>query len=185
MRFFVALAFACGTLATAVLPLGTADEAHDILSSESDIQRAGFDIETAPDMAVADLEARHLLDNRAERAYAYRRNVRIPRDSNDGGLPVARPIDFYGVRLDFIMAEREIEQGDDVTTQWYCKAIRITNKGPMRRLVTALESVAAGTRVSGKPLFRKFMPRRTVQVVELPENLLQFELSITSAPGRG
>ncbi|KAG6181841.1 hypothetical protein E4U36_003801 [Claviceps purpurea] len=185
MRFFVALAFACGTLATAVLPLGTAAEAHDILSSESDIQRAGFDIETAPDMAVADLEARHLLDNRAERAYVYRRNVRIPRDSNDGGLPVARPIDFYGVRLDFIMAEREIEQGDDVTTQWYCKAIRITNKGPMRRLVTALESVAAGTRVSGKPLFRKFMPRRTVQVVELPEDLLQFELSITSAPGRG
>lgn len=54
MRFFVALAFACGTLATAVLPLGTAAEAHDILSSESDIQRAGFDIETAPDMAVAE-----------------------------------------------------------------------------------------------------------------------------------
>ncbi|KAG5930785.1 hypothetical protein E4U60_006899 [Claviceps pazoutovae] len=83
------------------------------------------------------------------------------------------------------MAEREIEQEDDVTTQWFCKATRITNKGPMRRLVTALESVTAGTRVSGKPLFRKFMPRRTVQVVELPEDLLQFELGVTSAPGRG
>ncbi|KAG5939167.1 hypothetical protein E4U59_003292 [Claviceps monticola] len=140
---------------------------------------------------MADLEARQkepgkpeLLDKRL-RAYVYRRNVRIPRDSNDGRLPVARPIDFYGIRLDFITAEREIEQGDDVKTQWFCKAIRITNKGSMRRLVTALETVTTGPRVSGMLLFRKLISRRTVQVVELPENLLEFELGVKSAPGSG
>lgn len=53
MRFFVALAFACGTLATAVQvqPLRTAAETQDMLSSEPDVQGAGFGIETAPEMA--------------------------------------------------------------------------------------------------------------------------------------
>ncbi|KAG6058827.1 hypothetical protein E4U32_004384 [Claviceps aff. humidiphila group G2b] len=183
MRFLVALAFACGTLATAVQPLGTAAETYDM----SDVRGAGFGIETAPE--TAGLEARHEEPRKAEslvkrkRPYVYLRNVRIPRYSNDGGLPVTRPIYFYGVRIDFIMAERGIGQANDVTTRWYCKAIRITNTGPMRRFVTADENVTAGTRVSVRPLFREFMSRGTVQVVELPQDLLQFELGVTSAPG--
>ncbi|KAG6019808.1 hypothetical protein E4U40_006654 [Claviceps sp. LM458 group G5] len=52
MRVFVALAFACGALAAAVHPLeAAAAEAHGILSAESDIQDAIFDIDAAPEMA--------------------------------------------------------------------------------------------------------------------------------------
>ncbi|KAG5957048.1 hypothetical protein E4U57_002068 [Claviceps arundinis] len=189
MRFFVALAFACGTLATAVQvqPLRTAAETHDTLSSEPDVQGAGFGIETAPEMAglkARDEEPRKSESlNKRKRPYVYLRNVMIPHYSNDGGLPDTQTIDFHGVSIDFMMAKREIEQGNDMTTRWDCAAILIINTGQMRRFVTVDENVTAGTRVSVRPLFRAFISRRTVQVVEIPQDLLQFELGVTSVPG--
>lgn len=49
MRVLVALAFACGATAAAVQPLAPAADAHDIVSADSDLQSATFDLETAPE----------------------------------------------------------------------------------------------------------------------------------------
>ncbi|KAG6297885.1 hypothetical protein E4U09_001207 [Claviceps aff. purpurea] len=178
MRVFVALAFACGALAAAVQPLEAAAEAHDILSAESDLQDAVFDIDTAPEMTGPEarpegLEEASVLDKRARQ---FSKTIALPQGTNGEVKPPSIYLDE--VRLDFIMAQKQVKKGRDMVTQWYCKSLRFTNEGKVRRRVTA--------RVHGGPTMTiAFLPTHAYKVVAAPQNVSEFIMEVISVPRKG
>ncbi|KAG6191979.1 hypothetical protein E4U48_001089 [Claviceps purpurea] len=178
MRVFVALAFACGALAAAVQPLEAAAEAHDILSAESDLQDAVFDIDTAPEMTgpearPEDLEEVSVLDKRARQ---FSKTIALPQGTNGEVKPPSIYLDE--VRLDFIMAQKQVNKGRGMVTQWYCKSLRFTNGGKVRRRVIA--------RVHGGPTMTiAFLPTRAYKVVAAPQNVSEFIMEVISVPRKG
>ncbi|KAG6117052.1 hypothetical protein E4U13_001386 [Claviceps humidiphila] len=178
MRVFVALAFACGALAAAVQPLEAAAEAHDILSAESDLQDAIFDIDAAPEMAgfeahPEDLEEASVLDKRARQ---FSKTIALPQSTNGAVNPA--PIYLDEVRVEFLMAQKQVKKGNGMVTQWYCKSLRFTNGGRVRRRVTA--------RVHGGPTMAiAFLPTRAYKVVTVPQNVSEFIMEVISVPGKG
>ncbi|KAG6019440.1 hypothetical protein E4U40_007023 [Claviceps sp. LM458 group G5] len=177
MRVFVALAFACGALAAAVQPLEAAAEAHDILSTESDLQDAIFDID-APEMAGPEarpeaLEEASVLDKRARQ---FSKTIALPQSTNGEVKPP--PIYLDEVRVEFLMAQKQVKKGKGMVTQWYCKSLRFTNGGKVRRRVTA--------RVHGGPTMTiAFLPTRAYKVVEVPQNVSEFIMEVISVPRKG
>ncbi|KAG6172090.1 hypothetical protein E4U22_004607 [Claviceps purpurea] len=184
MRVFVALTFACGAMAAAVQPLDTAAEANEMLSLESDLQDAALNIDTAPEWA--GLEARDEDTDDAEvlakRDPSYLINVPIPQ-SAIGGAPPA-PFELKGVRINFVMARKKVREGRRMVLKSYCKSLRITNSGA-KRLFTGIEIGTAGTRVTGKPFFRKVIPRGDTYIVGVAPDLILFRLAVKPAPRRG
>ncbi|KAG6138152.1 hypothetical protein E4U38_000622 [Claviceps purpurea] len=168
MRIFVALAFACGALAAAVQPLEAA----------SDLQDAVFDIENAPE--VAELEARQedlgeaeILDKRAR---LFQKTITVIQGTNRQVNPP--PVYVDEVRLDFIMAKRQVKAGNNMVPQWYCKSLRFTNGGAVRRRVIA--------RVHGGPtMMMAFLPSRASKVLAVPKNVSEFIMEVISVPGKG
>ncbi|KAG6151857.1 hypothetical protein E4U37_004462 [Claviceps purpurea] len=166
MRVFVALAFACGALAAAVQPLEAA----------SDLQDAVFDIENAPE--VAGLEARHADLGEAEfldkRNRLSRKTITVIQSANRAVNPP--PIYMDGIRLDFIIARRQVKVGNNMVSQWYCKSLRFTNGGTSRRRVIA--------RVHGGPtMMMTILPSRTIKVLAVPKNVSEFIMEVISVPG--
>ncbi|KAG6224442.1 hypothetical protein E4U09_000639 [Claviceps aff. purpurea] len=176
MRIFVALAFACGALAAAVQPLEPASEARDVLTSDFDMKGAYLDMDT--DSEVAGLEARSEELEDAEglnkRAYLFRRVVKIPEISHGAKPPTPMPVELYGVRFMFLMEERQTVLGSELQSEWYCSAIRVSNLVSTRRL--------AIMRTSRRSIFRRVMPYRSSQIVQLPEGLRYLELGAAAAP---
>ncbi|KAG6113483.1 hypothetical protein E4U31_000717 [Claviceps sp. LM219 group G6] len=178
MRVFVALAFACGALAAAVQPLNAAAEAHDISSVESDLQDAIFDIDAAPEMAGLearpdDLEEASVLDKRAKQ---FSKTIVLPQSTNGEVKPP--PIYLDEVRVDFLMAQKRFKKGNGMVTHWYCKSLRFTNGGSVRRRVTA--------RFHGGPTMGvAFLSTSAYKVVTVPPNVSGFTMEVISAPGKG
>ncbi|KAG6024989.1 hypothetical protein E4U19_003426 [Claviceps sp. Clav32 group G5] len=176
MRVLVALAFACGALAAAVQPLEPASEARDVLLSDFDMDGAHLDMDI--DSKVAGLEARSDELEDAEgldkRAYLFRRVVKIPEISHGAKPPTPMPVELYGVRFMFLMEERQTFLGSELQSEWYCSAIRVSNLVSTRRL--------AIMRTSRRSIFRRVMPSRSSQIVQLPEGLTYLELGAAAAP---
>ncbi|KAG6061081.1 hypothetical protein E4U17_002661 [Claviceps sp. LM77 group G4] len=176
MRVLVALTFACGALAAAVQPLEPASEARDVLPSDFDMKGAHLDMET--DSKVAGLEARseELEDTEGliKRAYLFRRVVKIPEISHGAKPPTPMPVELYGVRFMFLMEMRQTMLGSELKSEWYCSSIRVSNLVSTRRL--------AIMRTSRRSIFRRVMPSRRSQIVQLPEGLTYLELGAAAAP---
>ncbi|KAG5945003.1 hypothetical protein E4U59_006480 [Claviceps monticola] len=160
------------------LPLEAAAEAHDILSAESDLQDAIFDIDTAPEMTgpearPEDLEEASVLDKRARQ---FSKTIALPQSTSGNVNPP--PIYLDEVRVEFVMAQKQISKGKGMVTQWYCKSLRLTNGGKVRRRVTV--------KVYGRPtLATAFLPPRSYTIVEAPQNVPEFIMEVISVPGKG
>ncbi|KAG6115289.1 hypothetical protein E4U14_000940 [Claviceps sp. LM454 group G7] len=179
MRVFVALAFACGAMAAAVQPLDIAAEANGILSVESDLQDAVVDIDAASEWAGPEgTDEAEALAKRAGRPQIYLKSVPIPRPQVNGGAPA--PIEFMGVRVDYLMAQRQYKEGNRMVLKSYVHAVRVTNQGA-KRLVTGTEIGTASTRVTGKPFFSKVMSRGDTVYASVASDLILFRLSVKAA----
>ncbi|KAG6160025.1 hypothetical protein E4U35_008164 [Claviceps purpurea] len=171
MRVLVALAFACGATAVAVQPLAPAVDAHDIVSADSDLQSAAFDLESAPE-ELAGLEADHQAFVDAEplekRAVA-RKTILMPAQ---GSGPKPASINLERIQIDFIMAKQPVKRGNSMSrkAQYYCRSLRLTNKGSIRRrvLVTA----------QGRTIFHGFIAARESRVVNAPRGIPQFNMEV-------
>ncbi|KAG6172093.1 hypothetical protein E4U22_004604 [Claviceps purpurea] len=173
MRVFVALAFACGATAAAVQPLAPAVDAHDIVSANSDLQSAAFDLESAPE-ELAGLEADHEAFVDAEpldKRGVASKTILMPAQGS-GAKPASNNLEQ--IQIDFIMGKKPVKQGNSMVPQYYCQSLRFTNKGKLRRrvLVTA----------QGRTIFQGFMAVRESRVVNAPSGISQFNMEVEAAP---
>lgn len=111
-----------------------------------------------------------------KRAYLSRKVVKIPEISHGAKPPTPMPVELYGVRFVFLMEERQTVLGSEMYPEWYCSAIRVSNLVSTRRLAI----MKAGRR----SFFRKVMPYRSSQIVQLPEGLTYLELGAATVPNR-
>ncbi|KAG5930786.1 hypothetical protein E4U60_006900 [Claviceps pazoutovae] len=160
MRVLVALAFACGATAAAVQPLAPAAEAHGIVSANSDLQNAAFDLESAPEEL-----AGHNIDSRQTMR-------RLMPAQGSGAKPASNNLEQ--IKIDFIMGKKPVKQGNSMVPQYYCQSLRFTNKGSLRCrvLVTA----------QGRTIFQGFMAVRESRVVNAPSDISQFNMEVEAAP---
>ncbi|KAG6170710.1 hypothetical protein E4U51_000604 [Claviceps purpurea] len=76
------------------------------------------------------------------------------------------------------MAKRQAKAGNRMVPQWYCKSLRFTNGGAVRRRVIA--------RVHGGPtMMMAFLPSRASKVLAVPKNVSEFIMEVVSVPGKG
>ncbi|KAG5986281.1 hypothetical protein E4U52_000383 [Claviceps spartinae] len=109
-----------------------------------------------------DLEEASVLDKRARR---FSKTIRIPQSRM---REVKRPpIYLDEVRVEFLMAQKQINKGNRMVTQWYCKSLRFTNVGKVSRRVTARFH-------SMQPVMQELLPPRTSKVVTVPKNVSEF-----------
>ncbi|KAG6253076.1 hypothetical protein E4U23_008125 [Claviceps purpurea] len=133
-----------------------------------------------PNFEVAELEARHedlgegeFLDKRAR---LFQKTITVIQGTNRPVNPP--PVYVDEVRLDFIMAKRQAKAGNRMVPQWYCKSLRFTNGGAVRRRVIA--------RVHGGPtMMMAFLPSRASKVLAVPKNVSEFIMEVISVPGKG
>ncbi|KAG6191978.1 hypothetical protein E4U27_003979 [Claviceps purpurea] len=132
-----------------------------------------------PNFEVAELEARHEDLGKAEvldkRARLFQKTITVQGTNRPVNPP---PVYVDEVRLDFIMAKRQAKAGNRMVPQWYCKSLRFTNGGAVRRRVIA--------RVHGGPtMMMAFLPSRASKVLAVPKNVSEFIMEVISVPGKG